>query len=306
MPSVLDHESEKRGMTRHSASAALRGALGDDVLRLLEHEPGARASDPEGVHQMRAAARRLRDDLKTFRPLLEEDWARGAREELRWLIDLLGEVRDLDVLLARLRSLVGPGEEGGTLGPLFEALEGRLGEGRMALHEGLDGERYSALRSRLVSAARDPVLDDEGRGDGRDGASALASAPWKKLKRAGRRLDREGTDEALHRLRILAKHARYAAEAVAPALKKRRREDAGRFADRAAAVQDVLGESHDAAVAIGEVDRALSGRPDDPAFRRSALALRERLERASGAARGRFEEVWARLDRKDLRRWLKS
>ena len=62
--------------------------------------------DPEGVHQARVATRRLRSHLRTFRKLLEPEWAEPLRDELGWLGDELGGVRDADVLLDRLKSRI--------------------------------------------------------------------------------------------------------------------------------------------------------------------------------------------------------
>src|SRR5207248_11382379 len=86
------------------AGDAVRAALAAGTTRLLRHDPGVRlGDDPEDVHQARVGARRLRSDLRTFAPLVEPDWREHLQDELRWLGDQLGAVRDADVLLDRLR-----------------------------------------------------------------------------------------------------------------------------------------------------------------------------------------------------------
>src|SRR5438270_5607923 len=87
-----------------TAGQLVRHAIAASADRYLRQEPGVRLSeDTEAVHQTRVATRRLRSDLRTFAPLLEDAWAREVVEELRWLGSLLGGARDADVLQARLR-----------------------------------------------------------------------------------------------------------------------------------------------------------------------------------------------------------
>src|SRR5436190_7535261 len=87
------------------AGDAVRAALATGFARLLRHDPGVRiGDDPEDVHQARVATRRLRSDLRTFRSLLDQEQAQVLRDELKWAADLLGDVRDADVLLERLRT----------------------------------------------------------------------------------------------------------------------------------------------------------------------------------------------------------
>ena len=69
----------------------------DDRLRLDPSDPPVL-----DVHQARVAARRLRSDLKTFSLLLEPGWVGRVRDELRWVGDALGAVRDTDVLVNTL------------------------------------------------------------------------------------------------------------------------------------------------------------------------------------------------------------
>src|SRR5205814_5216193 len=86
------------------AGDAVRAAMAAGVARLLRHDPGVRiGDDPEDVHQARVATRRLRPDLRTFRPLLDQARSEALRDELKWLADLLGANRDADVLMERLR-----------------------------------------------------------------------------------------------------------------------------------------------------------------------------------------------------------
>ena len=84
----------------------VRAMLARQVAELLAHDPGTRlGGDPEELHQARVATRRLRAVLRAAEPLLDPDWTQALRTELSWLAEALGPVRDLDVLLERLRGV---------------------------------------------------------------------------------------------------------------------------------------------------------------------------------------------------------
>jgi CHAD domain-containing protein len=109
-------------------------------------------------------------------------------------------------------------------------------------------------------------------------------------------LSPDSPDEELHHTRILAKRARYAAEAAAPVVGQ----EAQRFAKAAAGLQTVLGEHQDAVVAQGWL-RANAGGG------RRALAAGQLLARESAraaAARADWPRAWKLLNRKKLRAWL--
>src|SRR5262249_55609291 len=82
----------------------LRAYVSAQFDELLRFDPGVRAGDDaDAVHDMRVAVRRLRSALRTFKPMLAEQWVDSLRDELDWLAALLGAVRDLDVLRENLR-----------------------------------------------------------------------------------------------------------------------------------------------------------------------------------------------------------
>ncbi len=84
--------------------AALRGA----VSRISSSDPDARRGDAEGIHRLRTSTRRLRSELSALAGLVDQHWREPIENELKWLAGLLGSVRDLDILLARLRAASPP------------------------------------------------------------------------------------------------------------------------------------------------------------------------------------------------------
>ncbi|MEX2100652.1 MAG: CHAD domain-containing protein, partial [Acidimicrobiia bacterium] len=91
-----------------TAAEIAHAAVAETVGRLIAHDPGVRTGeDPEDVHKMRVATRRLRSDLRTFRPVVDEEWSEPVRAELEWIGGLLGGVRDTEVLLDRLDTRLG-------------------------------------------------------------------------------------------------------------------------------------------------------------------------------------------------------
>ncbi len=83
---------------------ALRMRLRAQLRTVLANDPGTRLGrDPESLHDMRVAVRRSRALLRAGEPLYANDVS-GLAEELRWVGEKLGAVRDLDVLLERLRA----------------------------------------------------------------------------------------------------------------------------------------------------------------------------------------------------------
>jgi CHAD domain-containing protein len=91
--------------TKNAGLQHVLTALGAQLRAIHAHARGARVGrDPEDLHEMRVAVRRLRAILRAGRALFERKWTEDLRGELRWLGRALGRVRDLDVLLASLRA----------------------------------------------------------------------------------------------------------------------------------------------------------------------------------------------------------
>jgi CHAD domain-containing protein len=269
-----------------SPAEELAHAFSVQYRRILAHDPGTRlGSDPEDLHQMRVATRRMRAFLRGGRPLLDHEWAESLRAELGWLGSALGPARDLDVLTEHLRATISSlGAEGRSAQGLLDSFDEERAAARAAVVEALSSDRYLALLDRLESAATPRLSGDE---------TTLAALWWKEWKRtvnAFEALGDDPPDEELHAARISVKRARYAAELAASELGKRGR----RFVDRAKELQDVLGEHQDAVVAEARIRGWVSARPASAAVADRLLEL-ERERRAS--ARATWRELWSCLKR---------
>jgi CHAD domain-containing protein len=282
-----------------SAREVIKSVLADSVAALLHNDPLVRTGrDPEAVHQARVATRKLRSNLRTFVTLLEAEWTEPLRSELGWLAMGLGAVRDREVLLERLRERAKslPPNDSRSAAALLHTLEVEIDGLRNKLMADLDSQRYVDLVERLVEAAQAPATLPDADQPARAILPALATAPWRRLRSAVRQLPETPTDPELHRIRILAKRARYAAEAVAPVAGP----DAAGFARAAAKLQTVLGEHQDAVTAQAWLRSVrVTGHK---AFVAGELIALERI--AADDARKKWPKVWKALDRNRLRAWM--
>jgi CHAD domain-containing protein/adenylate cyclase class IV len=253
------------------------GVVGDDIVaeagrkvlrfhlaRMLTHEPGTRAgTDPEALHSMRVATRRMRAAWRVFGDGFRPDRTRRHRRRLREVAARLGAVRDLDVLIEAGERYLGaqsPSEQL-ALRPLFGAWREQRDEARVLLVRELDGDGYA----RWVDEFRDFV-----RTDGLAAASVLPTAPHRirdtapsriwtayEMVRAYEPVLRWADVPTLHELRIAGKWLRYTIEFVRECLGP----EAAALIARVTALQDHLGYLNDADVASSKtraflVDRA--------------------------------------------------
>src|SRR5216683_331714 len=277
----------------------IRSVLAEAVAAILRNDPLVRlGTDPEGVHQERVATRKLRSHLRTFGPLLEPEWSEPLRSELGWLALALGAVRDREVLLERLRerSTSLPASDSRSAAALLHILELEIESLRKKLYADLDSTRYIDVLEQLVAAAHSPKFTPEADAPASAMLPQLASGPWRRLRSAVRQLPEQPTDPELHRIRILAKRARYAAEAVAPVVGP----GATAFAKAAAKLQTILGEHQDSVTAQAWLRSVrVTGRR---AFVAGQLIALEHL--AAQRARKDWLKVWQAVDRKPMHRWM--
>lgn len=293
-PEVVVPELPRRPTPGVIAQRSLAGA----IRQLLECDPLVRiGDDPEAVHQARVATRRLRADLRTFGSLLQAAWVTPLREELGWLGGELGAVRDAEVLSARLRERAKelPLDDRDAAAALFERADSEIGVRRERLLATLDTDRYLHLVERLIAAAREPAFTREAATGGKDRLGPLVVQPWRRLGRAIGQLGSEPPDTALHQVRIRAKRCRYAAEAVIPLLGK----PARRFAEKATALQTVLGDLQDSVTADQWLRQAAQA--GSAPFVAGELLMLEVA--AQQRARGAWPAAWQALKKRDPRRW---
>jgi CHAD domain-containing protein len=287
----------------HGASVGevFRAALVRSTTRLLAHDPGVRlGDDAEDVHQARVATRRLRSDLRTFRDVVDDAWATGLRTELGWLADLLGAVRDSDVLLERLlaQSASMPEADQRAAATLLAALADERAVARAALLAGLESDRYLDLLDALIAGAADAPLTARAQKPAKKAMAKFVRRAVKHVDNAAAALGDEPADEDLHNLRIRAKRARYAVDAARPVWG-----DASRALAKAmAGVQGVLGDLQDAVVAEQWL-RAREGASVAEAFVAGELSAVQRA--AAADSRAAFPSAWADASAPKLRAWLR-
>ncbi len=275
--------------------------IGAELHSIVSHEQVARVGvDPDGVHQVRAASRRLRCHLRHYNAFIDPDWYQVTMVELRWLATTLGAVRDLevmrDVLSACAASLLANDVQ--HLEPLFAIATSERNTAREALRAGFDSERYTELLASLASAAKKPPLIVDGSSPAVPYARETAQRSRNALDKAINRLGPTPTDAALHFVRLRAKRARFASEAAIPLFGTPARKHAKAMAN----LQAVLGTQHDAVVAHHWVrDRALH---EAPAVSFSAGMVAGILRQASQQAAREFPEVWRKASRPKLRAWM--
>jgi len=283
------HELPARLPVTSPALERLRAFFAEQYARILAHDPGVRlGEDPEDVHQLRVAVRRLRSVLGTTRPILDRAWVDDLRSELAWLAGELGSARDLDVLIPALWADAGTLERADlqALTPLFGKFEtARVAAGKQAL-EALRSERYYALLASIEAAAAGPPAGGKG------SLEKVVRKEYKRLRETMREVDDDPTDDAIHRARIRGKRARYATELLEDDLGK----PGQKLIAAAKEFQDVAGEHHDTVVAEEQIRAQLSGlRSQATAIAAGLLIGRQRERRR--AAFEKLPKAWKRFNR---------
>ncbi len=289
-----------------TAGGVLLAHLQGQVDELVARDPQVRRDLPDALHKMRVATRRLRSALQTFRPLLDRTATDPVRDELRWLAAVLGEVRDTEVMHARLRALVAAEPAELVVGPVLARVDTELGARYRQAHDRvlveLEGPRYLALLDSLDRLLADPPLQPPARERARTVLPGLVLHSWRRLDRDLRQaaeVTGEEQDLLLHEARKAAKRVRYAAEAVAPAYGP----PAVAFAKAVTRLQEALGEHQDGVVtreALRDLAAVAHGAGED-GFTYGRL---HGLEQARATAGSDWTRARRKASRGRLRHWL--
>jgi triphosphatase len=256
--------------------------------------------DPEYLHQMRVALRRLRSAFSEFAAVLPKATTDSLVAEFKWLAGVLGPARDWDVFVFE------------TLPPMREAFAEhaalkrfsrecarlRRGANRRA-RRAVASARYQRLvlgfaawiaaETWLTEGDETPIAT--ARSPTREFAGAVLERRFARVRKRGRKLRNLSAAE-LHRMRIAVKKLRYAMDFLATVFPPKRARD---MLSRLARLQNILGAMNDAAAVerlVHEAFGAQAGRVMSEArgivlgwSRGRALTLRRELRGAWKAFR---------------------
>jgi CHAD domain-containing protein len=270
----------------------VRAYLRRQVAELERTDPIVRVDqeDDEALHDLRVAIRRTRAILRATRELFDPDWVKSLRAELKWIGRELAPARDLDVLIAQLEQDTSSAADSA---PILKALRAERRSADAKARKALESPRYLTLLDTLrrgVDAPPVRTIDVP--------LERVAAREFRRLRRRVAAVGKRPTPEALHRARIQAKRARYAAELAEPAAGKKAR----RFVAASKVFQDAVGAHQDAVVAEDWI-RAAADRANTPAasFASGQLVERERVRRVK--ARKSVKPAWKKLQRRGRKAW---
>ncbi len=302
----IAQSGDARVLAYDTVQQAARHIVARHLYRLRLHDPGTRAGeDPEALHDMRVATRRLRAAVRIFADGMPPRVHSILRRELQWLGQLLGRVRDLDVQLAKLDAFTAAAPPG--FRPALACLHAHLNDQRLRhradMLAGLDTARYGRLLIQLERFGYGRAARRREEGPAQE---PIAIAGHRAIKKAFRRLIKRGQQivamphpEDLHALRIRAKRLRYLLEFLQELTGKPNR----RLVKRLTELQDLLGSYHDAVVAAETVRLYVEGAPQGaplplaPAQLVALSALVASELRLAEQKRADFADTWRRFAR---------
>jgi CHAD domain-containing protein len=240
-----------------TASAALQAVARACLHQLIANQPLIGIGEPEGLHQMRVAVRRLRAALSLFAPLLTDSESAELKSQLRWLTGELNPARELDVFIGRVTKVMSSRRRDRPwLAALLKDLRQRRAQAYARVHSACNSYRFRDLvlgtaawielggwtqnEDALARASRQRSIVET--------AADELHRRWKKIRKSGKHL-RKLSPRRRHMLRIQTKKVRYAAEffaAVFPGKKADKRREA--FVTRLEKLQDALGDLNDITV----------------------------------------------------------
>jgi CHAD domain-containing protein len=261
---------------------------------LREHlRPQTGIPDPEEIHQARIAVRRLRVALRAFRGFMPAQ-AEEFRPEFRWLGQVLGEARDLDVYAESLRA------SGAGTAATRAKIEKSLERSRSAAYDHLRALLASQRYARLMTTFGDFVATEPPPGVQRrwrslrirDAVRGDLRESLKRVLKLGRKVDGDSPPEKLHKLRIRAKRLRYESEFYMDFYPELR--DLMRGTKH---LQDLLGSYRDACNAADRLrDLARRSKSSKPGKAALAPLIRALTESAAEVRRG-FPAAWRRFEK---------
>jgi CHAD domain-containing protein len=252
--------------------------------------------DSEFLHDFRVAVRRTRSVQRELKGVFPPPDLTYFRAEFRWLQQITGDSRDLDVYVLEFdeyRAMVPPAMHA-DLDPLLEVLGARRRRARAEMAEALRCDRATATLAGWSSLLdRLPIISQRDRPDAGRPIAALAAERivkvYRRMVKMGRAIDDSSPPSDYHELRKKGKELRYLlelfgaplypADVVKPMIRTLK------------ALQDVLGRHQDREV---QVAMLLALRDDVAALPGGAAALMAtgvlvtRLGEDARAARAEF------------------
>ena len=301
------------------ASAVVSSYLAQQISELLANDGRVRLEEPDAVHAMRSATRRVRSALAVYGKLYSGGAVGRLRDELKWLGRILGTPRDAEVMLDRLRTNAGKLPQGEAADDVQRRVERELGirldAGYRKTQEVLLTDRYFRLLDDLEDFRDHAPVRPAASAPAGKAARKLVGRSAKRLRRAHKAASRakDGAGEkpgmelkeptaqetALHQVRKDAKRLRHAAETVDPVFGKR----AARLAKAAHKQQKILGDHHDSVMARVFLGK-LAGGPDLPEPVAAAYgSLLQREQKSAAKAEAKYRKAH-RKSRKLIRRGL--
>lgn len=223
-------------------------AVAEQVAEMLVWDRAVRADAWDSVHQMRVVTRKIRSLLRASEDSFGIDDDAWILEELKLLAGVLGIARDAEVLAEKYEKELDALPSELIRGPVRE----RLVEGaKRRYHAGwkrsltaMRSERYFRLLDGLEALV---TAEPTELAPGAEHEPPTVEASYAKVRKAAKKaktaaddpdLPAAERDEALHRIRKRAKQLRYTAAALGQ----------DRVADRAKAIQSLLGDHQDSVV----------------------------------------------------------
>ena len=238
-----------------SPSKVLVCILRSGMTHLQANEAGVvQWEDPEFLHQMRVALRRIRSALSIFSDYVQHAESEPLKEELRWLTRELDAARNWDVfVLETLPPILAAFPEHQGLSWLKTTGEEWRHQQNLRAHDAVASDRYQRMLLRLGAwLCRQPWREDAKNGEGviEKGVIPFVS---RILQKRHRRLKKKGkllvtlSPGQRHEVRIAAKKLRYAAEFFSSLYPHKRTR---RYIAALAGLQEVLGALNDAATTV--------------------------------------------------------